>query len=151
MSVEVTYGDPRDPAAYRLLKGSHDLMTSLFPVGECHFLSVDALCGEDIRFFVAVDGGDTLGCCALAIRDGYGEVKSMFVDPDARGRSIGAVLLTRIEAEAKAIGLPVLNLETGTLLYAAHRLYERNGFVPCAKFGDYSDSEYSIFMTKALT
>ncbi len=150
MSVAVTYGDPRDAGAIRLLQGSHDLMTSLFPVGECHFLSIDALCGEDIRFFVAKDGNETLGCAALAIRDGYGEVKSMFVDPAARGRSVGAALLTQVEDEARGLGLPVLNLETGTLLHAAHRLYERGGFTRCGPFGDYDDGEFSIFMTKAL-
>ncbi len=150
MSVEVTFGDPRDPAAYRLLQGSHDLMTSLFPVESNHFLSVDALCGDDIRFFVAKDGDEMLGCAALAIRDGYGEVKSMFVDPEARGRSVGAALLARVEAEARELGLPVLNLETGTLLHAAHRLYERGGFTRCGPFGDYVEAEFSIYMTKAL-
>ena len=151
MNVEVTYGDPRSEAAYRLLKGSHDLMTALFPVGACHFLSVDALCGDDIRFFVAVDGDLTLGCGALKIRDGYGEVKSMFVDPQARGRAVGSAILARVEAEARALELPVLNLETGTKLDAAHRMYDRAGFTRCEKFGDYVDSAFSIFMTKALT
>ncbi len=150
MSVEITYGDPRDPAAYKLLKGSHDLMTSLFPAEANHFLSVDALCGDDIRFFVAKDGAETLGCGALAIRDGYGEVKSMFVDPEARGRSVASALLARIEAEAGVLALPVLKLETGTLLHAAHRLYERAGFTRCGPFGAYTESEFSVFMTKAL-
>lgn len=83
--IDVTQGDPRDPGATALLRASHALMQSLFPTEDNHYLSIDALCAPDIRFFTARRDGATVGCGALALRPGYGELKSMFVDPAARG------------------------------------------------------------------
>ena len=83
--IAVRPGNPRDPGALALLQASQALMRDLFAPEENHFLSVDALCAPDIRFFTAFRGAAPVGCAALALRDGYGEVKSMFVAPEARG------------------------------------------------------------------
>lgn len=133
-----------------LIEASHALMQSLFPAESNHYLSLDALAGSDVLFFVARDGDAVLGCGALCLCDGYGEVKSMFTAPEGRGRGIAAALLTRIEAEARAAGLPCLRLETGDLLHEAHRLYARQGFDVCGPFGDYTDDPRSLFMEKRL-
>nr|WP_047772435.1 GNAT family N-acetyltransferase [Wenxinia marina] len=127
---------------------SQALMRRLFEVN--HFLSLDQLEGPDIRFFTARDGTAVLGTAALALKDGYGEVKSMFVDEAARGRGVAAALLARIEAEAEAARLPWLRLETGDLLEAAQRAYARAGFVVCGPFGDYVVNGSSVFMEKRL-
>ncbi|KNG94746.1 GNAT family N-acetyltransferase [Pseudaestuariivita atlantica] len=151
MALQITQSDPRDADARALLAQSHALMEALYQPEENHFLSVDALAGPDVRFFTARDeGGAALGCGALALRDGYGEVKSMYVAEDARGRGVAAAILSRIEDEASSLGLPLLRLETGDLLDAAHRLYGRHGFEVRGPFADYSDSPASIFMEKAL-
>lgn len=150
MTVHIGYSDPRDPGLAALLRASHALMESLFPPEENFFLDIDALCAPDIRFFAAMAGATCLGTGALAIREGYGEVKSMFVDEAARGRGIAEAILQRIEDEARALCLPCLRLETGTLLDAAVRLYVRQGFVPRGPFGDYPESASSIFMEKPL-
>ncbi|QIE54729.1 GNAT family N-acetyltransferase [Pikeienuella piscinae] len=143
--------DPREPAATALLEASHALMRALFPAETNHFLSIDALCAPDIRFFLAEGDRDALGCGALALRDGYGEIKSMFVAPEARGTGAGAAILNRIEDEARAAGLPCLRLETGDRLHAAHRLYLRCGFGFRGPFGAYSAAPESLFMEKPLT
>ena len=150
MSVTVVPGDPRDPAAAALLKASHALMESLFPSEANHYLGIDALLAPEIRFYVAYDGEQMVGTGALAVKDGYGELKSMFVDPDARGKGVGEALVTQLVVRAKLERLPMLKLETGSLLHAAHRMYERAGFTRCGPFGDYEDGEYSVFMEKAL-
>lgn len=147
----ITPGDPREAGAAALLGRSHDLMRGLFPPEENFFLDVGALCGGDIRFFVAMRGGETLGIGALALRDGYGEVKSMFVAQAARGQGVAGAMLDRIEAEARANGLPCLRLETGNRLTAALRLYARHGFARCRAFGDYPDAASSVFMEKPLS
>lgn len=149
--IRVDPADPRDPRATELLQQSHALMQRLFARDACHFLPIDALCGPDIRFFLASEDGTALGTGALALRDGYGEVKSMFTAPAARGKGAGVALLNRIEATARAEGLPLLRLETGTGLDAAHRLYARAGFTPCAPFGGYQAADTSLFMEKPLT
>lgn len=147
---QIVEADPRAPGATALLKASHALMQSLFPPEENFYLDIDALCATDIRFFVARINARVVGTGALAIRDGYGEVKSMFVDDAARGRGVADAILQRIESEARTLALPSLRLETGTLLTAAHRLYARHGFVLRGPFGDYPDSASSLFMEKDL-
>jgi len=148
--IVVEAADPKHPEASALLRASHALMESLFPPEDNFFLDIDALCAPDIRFFAARIGGTIVGTGALALRDGYGEVKSMFVYDTARGRGVADALLRRIEDEARALSLPCLRLETGNLLEAAHRLYVRHGFTQRGPFGDYPDSPSSIFMEKRL-
>ena len=121
MSVTVVPGDPRDPAATALLKASHALMESLFPSESNHYLGVDALLAPEIRFYVAYDGDRMVGTGALAVKDGYGELKSMFVDPEARGKGVGDALVTQLIVRAKMERLPMLKLETGNRQPAARR------------------------------
>jgi putative acetyltransferase len=149
-ALTIARADPREPGATALLHRSQALMRALFPPEDNFFLDIAALAAPDIRFFVARRGEATLGTGALALREGYGEVKSMFVDEGARGQGVAGALLGRIEAEARAEGLPLLRLETGTLLHDAHRLYARHGFAPRGPFGDYPDAPSSIFMEKSL-
>lgn len=146
----ITAADPKTPGASALLNASHALMQSLFPPEDNFFLDIDALCAPEIRFFAAMQGTTCLGTGALALRDGYGEVKSMFVDEAARGRGVADAILRRIEDEARSLGLAALKLETGNVLHAAHRLYARHGFTPCGPFGDYPKTPSSIFMEKTL-
>jgi len=149
--IEVVPGDPNDPSATRLLEGSRDLMRALFNPEDNHFLSTDALCQPHVRFLIAKDGTQTLGCGAVALMDGYGEIKSMFTDPNARRRGVAAALLTQLEAEARSEGMAVLRLETGDLLTEARALYGRHGFVERGPFGDYPlDGAHSVFMEKRL-
>ncbi|MGR3495180.1 GNAT family N-acetyltransferase [Citreimonas sp.] len=141
---------PHHPAAAALLRQSHALMQSLFPAEANHFLSLDALAAPGIVFLTAREGDTVLGTGALADHGTYGEVKSMFTAAEARGRGVAQAILERIEKEARGKGLPVLRLETGTGLDAAHRLYRRAGFEPCGPFGDYEAGPYSLFFEKRL-
>lgn len=150
MSVTIQRGDPRDAQATALLAQSHALMRSLFPSESNHFLSIDQLCGPDIAFFVALEAGKTIGCCALKRFQDYGEIKSMFIDPEHRGKGIADDLLRAIEVEARAQNLPIIRLETGDLLHAAHRVYQRHGYRTRGPFGDYTEDPRSIFMEKVL-
>ena len=141
---------PKDPEASALLRASHALMQSLFPPEDNFFLDIEELCTDDIRFFTARIDGRIVGTGALALKDGYGEVKSMFVEEAARGKGVADAILRQIEDEARAHDLAVLRLETGTVLYSAHRLYARHGYVTCGPFGAYPEAPSSIFMEKAL-
>ncbi len=146
----VTKGDPRDAGAMALLRESHAMMVKLFPTDACHYLSIEGLCGPDIVFFVATDATCTVGTGALADRGSYGEIKSLFVAPDARGTGIGAAMLDAIEIEARGRALPCLRLETGTGLDAAIRLYRRTGYSIRGPFDSYRDHPLSVFMEKPL-
>lgn len=148
--ITVEPANPKDAAPAALLGQSHALMRSLFPAEANHFLDLEALCADNIRFFAAREGSEVLGTGALAIMDGYGEVKSMFTDAAGRGKGVAAAILRMIEDTARDGGLTLLRLETGTGLDAAHRLYQRHGFTWCGLFGDYAESPYSLFMEKTL-
>ena len=141
---------PRASGTQDLLELSHALMLSLFSPESCHFLDLDALEADNIHLFAAREGRDMLGTGALAIKDGYGEVKSMFTLEASRGKGVGAALLRQVEDTAREHGLTTLKLETGDTLHAAHRLYERHGFSFCGPFGEYKDVPESLFMEKDL-
>lgn len=148
--ISVAPADPRASGPRALLEASHALMDGLFREEDNHYLPIDALTGPDIRFFAAMSGAETVGTGGLAVREGYGEIKSMFTARAARGRGVGALILGAIEAEARALHLPALKLETGDRLVAAYRLYVRAGFAPCGPFGAYSANGTSLFMEKSL-
>ena len=147
-AVTIRPGTPDE--ARHLIAASHRLMEALFPAESNHHLDIAALSAPEVRFFVAEAEGRIAGCAALVPKEGYGEVKSMFVDPAMRGYRIGARLLDRLEQAARALGLPLLRLETGDRLTAAIRLYTAHGFRQRGPFGDYRDDPLSIFMEKRL-
>lgn len=148
--IKITKSDPHDPQITALLQASHALMQSLFPPEDNFFLSIDDLCAEHIHFFAAREGHTVLGTGALRNKGDYGEVKSMFTSEQARGKGVAAAILRALEDEAIAQKIPMLKLETGNVLYGAHRLYERAGFTRCGPFGTYVEASSSIFMEKAL-
>lgn len=150
-NIKVLAADPRDPQATALLRQSHALMQSLFSAEENHFLDIEELCVPSIHFFVAREEAKALGCVALANKGDYGEIKSMFVDPRARGKGIAHHLMHKIEADARAQNLSTIKLETGDKLTQAHSLYSAHGFVDCGPFGEYEANTSSLFMTKDLS
>lgn len=150
MPLTIQYADPKHPEIISLLQQSHALMLSLYSDEENYFLSVDALCAPHIRFFGARLDGRFVGCGALALMNGYGELKSMFTDPSARGQGVAKSILAAIESEAQRNGLDRIALETGWLLKEAVALYRRLGFQECGPFGNYPDSPASLFMAKDL-
>jgi putative acetyltransferase len=114
-------------------------------------MDVASLMRDDVLFLVARGvGGGAVGCAALVRRDGYGEIKRMFVDEAARGRGAGRKLLEHIGMFAAMSGLRELKLETGIHQPEAIGLYERTGFVRCGPFGEYQLDPLSVFMEKRL-
>lgn len=150
MTLTIGRDSPKDPQAAALLGAGLTMMATLVPSDEVAFLTVDELCADNVHFFTARQSGDVVGCGALVLEDGYAEVRSMFVQPDARGEGVAAAILMRLEREAVALKVPVLRLETGDLLHDAVRLYARHGFVQRDAFGDYKEDPASIFMEKQL-
>ena len=146
----VEQADPRAAGPRALLEASHALMQAMFPPEENYFLNIDELCASNITFFAAREGDVILGTGALASQGSYGEVKSMFTSPDARGRGVAAAILRAIEDAARKQEIQILKLETGDPLKSAVRLYERAGFSRCDIFGDYAPNGSSVYMQKSL-
>lgn len=123
------------------------------PPSACHVLDADSLKDPSIRFLSLRDDGKLLGCGALKrLEPGHGEVKSMRTADAALGRGVGKTILARITQMACEEGMNRLSLETGSTpqFAAATRLYEREGFTPCAAFGDYRDTPFTRFYSKIL-
>ena len=148
--IVIERSDPKEPQATALLQASHAMMQSLFPPEDNSFLSIEELCAEEVCFFTARKGTQVLATGALVVKTGYGEIKSMFVDPSARGQGVGDSIVCAFHNLAREKGLEALKLETGNSLHAALRLYARHGFTHCGPFGDYIANDSSIFMTKTL-
>lgn len=148
--IIIEQGDPHHPDALHLLHQSHALMSSEYPAQANHFLSVEALAAPDVHFLTARIGTRIRGVGALKTHPDYGEVKSMFTDPSARGQGIARAVLRAIEDEARNQDLPWLRLETGNTLTKAHRLYHAMGFTDTGPFGSYQAGPHSLFMEKPL-
>ena len=104
-------------------------------------------------FLMARIDGEAVGCGGLrplAGRPGSGEVKRMYVSPQARGAGVGRALLAELEARGSALGFRVLRLETGDAQPEAVSLYETAGWSRIASYGRYADSPSSICFAKEL-
>lgn len=78
-----------------------------------------------------------LACGALkVIGPGIGEIKRMWVSPDARGLGIAQRLLDALEAHAHQMHLTTLRLDTNRTLVEARALYARNGYREIARYND---------------
>lgn len=56
------------------------------------------------------------------------EIKRMRVVPEYQGRGFGQIILSELEARARALGYKTLHLDTGVVQVPAQKLYEKNGF-----------------------
>lgn len=147
-AAQIEETSPRD--AVHLLEAHHALMQSLFSPESNNFLELQELLQPEIHFFGAYLSDQMVGCGALMETPGYGEIKSMYVAEEARGKGVASAILGRLISEAKRLGISLLRLETGDTLKAAHRLYEKHGFTFRGPFGEYPDLPESLFMEKRL-
>jgi len=135
-----------------LVKALNAFTFELTPAEHRHHMTVEQMAQPDTTVFVARDAtGLALGMGALRRHaDGVGEVKRMFVAPEARGKGVGEAILARIEAMARHEGFERLVLETGSNFDAARRVYERSAFAPCDAVLDYPPSAWTAFYAKEL-
>jgi putative acetyltransferase len=121
----------------------------LYPEESHHGIDIAALTAPNVLFAVARDAdGTAIGCGGMALLDGYGELKRMFVPPAQRGRGLGRALLQSLEQQSAARGYLLFRLETGFRQPEALRLYERAGYQRRGPFGDYIEDPNSVFMEK---
>ena len=66
--------------------------------------------------------------CLKALTDRIGEVKRMYVRPEARNRGIGRALLQQLMEEARQLGYERVRLDSARFMTEAHQLYRTNGF-----------------------
>jgi GNAT superfamily N-acetyltransferase len=121
--------------------------------GATHFrLDPEEVTGGRGAFLIVYQDGTPVGCGALRLLDGRtAELKRMYVSPSVRGRGLGRRLVAALEAEARALGVRRLVLETGVRQDAALALYRATGFHPIPLYGEYCLSpETSVCLGKEL-
>ena len=151
--MDIRSGDLTDQRILALLRHHFGWCHAVTPPGSAHVFDVSRLAAPGVDFWAAWDGEDLLGLGAMKLLDcGHGEVKSMHVAEQARGRGVGGAILRHIVAASKARGIKRLSLETGSFaeFAPAVALYKAHGFTECPPFGDYRPDPNSVFLTRAL-
>lgn len=148
--MTITIEHAEAPGVRELLELSDDFHNELYPPEGVFLLELSELLAPGVTVAVARDGSMAIGMAALVLKDGYAEIKRMFVRPEARGSGTAQGLIDLLEQVARERHVDTLKLETGPLQPAAIAFYVRNGFTPTALFGDYVGSVHSVCFEKSL-
>lgn len=103
-------------------------------------------------FLIARDAaGEATGCGALRLLpDGTGEIKRMYVSPDARGTGVAAALLRALEDHARQRGADTVQLSTGVEQPDAIRFYDREGYRRTDGYGPYRGHPMAVCFARRL-
>lgn len=144
---------PSDSRILPLISAHLELMRASSPACSVHAKEAADLDAAGVRFFAIIDDGEAVAIGALKrLGDLHGELKSMHVRRDRRGRGLADAILDCLMEEARAMGLTRVSLETGSneVFAAARNFYGRKGFSTCGPFEGYVLDPHSVFMTRTL-
>lgn len=106
--------------------------------------------GNAGAFFVAYEEGRPVGCGALRrLEPRVGEIRHVWVHPDARRLGLARRILAALETEAAARRLAVLRLDTHASLTEARTMYRACGYTEIPPYGDHVYGDY--WFEKRLT
>lgn len=149
MAVRIRLESADQPDVLALIDDLDAYQKPLYPIESFHGIDLAALTRPNVLFAVARDAdGLAVGCGAMVLEPGYGEIKRMYTRHEARGQRIGERVLALLEGEARERGCALFRLETGYLQAAALALYARCGYARRGPFGDYGEDPTSVFMEK---
>jgi putative acetyltransferase len=142
---------PADPPVRAMVEELDRFFHALYPAESNHLLDIATLCEPRMRFFAVFEGQDALAIGGCWLKDGYAEVKRLYVRPAARGLGLAKLIMRRIEHEAVSCGRTIARLETGIHQPESIGLYRSLGYAERGPFGDYPvDDPNSVFMEKRL-
>lgn len=153
MSIAVRQDDLTSTEVQSLIAEHLSGMHSNSPPGHVNALAIQNLRAPGVTFWSAWLGGLLCGCGALKELDQLtGEVKSMRTRSTFLRRGVGQAILDEIVRTSHQRGYSRLLLETGTgaAFEPAHALYRRNGFEWSGPFGEYTATDFNVFMAKVL-
>ena len=74
----------------------------------------------------------------------HGEIKRVYVVPEARGRGLSRLLMSALIDLARELGYTCLQLETGDVQPEAVGLYESSGWIRVPNYGQYESDPRSL-------
>lgn len=149
--MRIAFETPDQPAVHELIGQLDAYLYSLYPAENVYALDIASLCNPSVLFAVVRNApGEIIACGAIVIKPEYGELKRMYVRPQARGQGVAGRLIAALEAEAVQHGCKTFMLETGPTMPEALALYGRMGYRRRGPFGDYPNDPFSVFMQKVV-
>ncbi|SFP97614.1 Acetyltransferase (GNAT) domain-containing protein [Roseivivax halotolerans] len=153
MTITVREADPRAPEALACLQRYYAELDARFDGGFDVTLSADPEAPQMMpplgSFLIAAREGRDLGCVGLK-GDGtvVGEIKRLWVSPEARGAGLARRLMDALENRARDLGMSTLRLDTNSALPEAVALYRNSGWSEIPRFN--SDPYPDVFFEKAV-
>lgn len=149
-TISVSPEPPGSVEARALIQALDELQIALYPAESNHLVPVDVLEDPAVLFLGARRGGELVACGAVMRADDYGEIKRVFVMPQARGLGLAVRIMQALEEHLLENHIHIARLETGISQPEALGLYARLGYTRCGPFGDYTEDPLSVFMEKQL-
>ena len=144
---------PDAPEAMALLSAYSRFLAQTIPAEGPNPIPVPLPDAADYRppkgaILVAFDGPTPVGCvCLHTLSLSLGEVKRLYVAPQARGQGLARRLMRSIEDQARVFGFTRLNLDTNAALTDAIALYRASGWQDTAPYTGFPATHW---FTKAL-
>lgn len=144
-------------------RASLERMDEAYAIVREYYEAVSVVVREDAESFareyfsdgagiwLAYEGAAVVGCIALRPlpqMERAGEIKRMYVKPQARGKGIAERLLKALEEYAAEAGHRTLYLDTKDDLTTAIRFYRRHGYEACERYNE--NPQATLFMKKGL-
>jgi DNA-binding MarR family transcriptional regulator/ribosomal protein S18 acetylase RimI-like enzyme len=130
-AITVEHVDGHAPDARACLDAYADDLDVRFPEGfdRSDLVGPDEVSGDAGAFLVAYEEGRPVGCGALRrLEPGVGEIKHVWVHPDARRLGLARRLLDALERAAVDRDMTVLRLDTHAALTEAQAMYRSSGY-----------------------
>ena len=147
----------------RIERASLERMDEAYAIVREYYEAVGVVVRDDLDSFagdyfgagsgvwLAYEDASVVGCIALRPLpqlEQAGEIKRMYVKPEARGQRIAERLLKALEDYAAEAAYRTLYLDTKDDLTTAIRFYQRQGYEPCERYNE--NPQATMFMKKRL-
>ncbi|WP_078662526.1 bifunctional helix-turn-helix transcriptional regulator/GNAT family N-acetyltransferase [Streptomyces bicolor] len=137
--ITVDHVDGAAPDALACLDAYAADIDERFPEGfdKSDLVRPEEVSGDSGAFFVAREEGRPVGCGALRrLEPGVGEIRHVWVHPDARRLGLARRLLDALEREAAARDMTVVRLDTHAALTEAQAMYRACGYTEIPRYDD---------------
>ncbi|KDN79795.1 transcriptional regulator [Streptomyces olindensis] len=139
-AITVEWVDGHAPDARACLDAYAADLDARFPEGfdKADLVRPEQVSGDAGAFFVAYEEGRPVGCGALRrLEPGMGEIRHVWVHPDARRLGLARRLLAAIERESLRRGWHVVRLDTHAVLTEARAMYRACGYREIPAYTDH--------------